>query len=78
MGINSSELREPISKVGIPIDSFWPVDGCNLPIYNDPRFYEVFSALGAPRKVVDTVLESATHGERYRLCVIFRNFHHRE
>ena len=25
-------------------------------------FVQVFSALGAPRKVVDTVLESATHG----------------
>ena len=34
----------------------------------------MFSALGAPGKVVDTVLESATHGGRYRLCAIYRIF----
>ena len=34
----------------------------NLPIYKDWMFFQVISALGAPRTLVDTVLESATHG----------------
>ena len=48
------------------------------PICQSSRLKELFSALGAPRKVVDTVLESATHGGRYRPCAIFRIFQHRE
>ncbi len=32
----------------------------------------MFSALGAPRKVVDTVLESATHGGVYRPYAVSR------
>ena len=50
----------------------------HLPIYKDPRLEEVFSALGVPRKVVDTVLESATYGSVYRLYAISRIFQHRE
>ena len=49
-----------------------------LPIYKDWMFFQVISALGAPRKVVDTVLESATHGGCNRLCAVSRIFQHRE
>ena len=42
------------------------------------RISSVFSVVGAPRKVVDTVLESATDGGVYRLYPISRIFQHRE
>ena len=37
-----------------------------------------FSVLEAPRKVIDTVLEFATHGGCLRLYAISRIFQHRE
>ncbi len=46
----------------------------HLPIYKDPRLEEVFSALGVPRKVVDTVLEPTTRGGHYRLCALSQIF----
>ena len=33
----------------------------------------LFSVLGAPRKVIDTVLESSTHGGEKRLYAVTRN-----
>ena len=38
----------------------------------------LFSVLGARRKVIDTVLESSTHGGLNRLYAITRIFQHRE
>ncbi len=33
----------------------------------------MFSVLGPPRKVIDTILESSTHGDKKRMCD-FREF----
>ena len=58
----------------VPFHEFFSI-GNN---YKYCRISGVFSALGAPRKVVDTNLESATHVGVSRLCTVSRIFKHRE
>ena len=52
-----------------------------LSIWNNYKYCTIlglFSELGARKKVVDTVLESATYGGRCRLYAISRIFQHWE